>query len=271
MNRFIKKEIIYILVAVLALAMLPMAAIADSTGLTGGDSTPPAVTEPAGPDTTDENGTGGTDGTDVTDNTDGTDITTGPAVDQGDETTVQAIEVKAVCDGMSRIKVSWTKAKGSSGYDLYRSTKQGSQGTKIYTAFKANKTKYLDTGASINKKYYYTVKPRKPVDVDEFLWTRGVSDGVRNTLDYKSTFKVKAYAYTGGGHTASGKPAQVGRIAVDPNVIKLGTWLYIEGYGLAQACDTGGAIKGKTVDLYMNSEWACSQWGVRYPKVYILN
>jgi 3D (Asp-Asp-Asp) domain-containing protein len=94
---------------------------------------------------------------------------------------------------------------------------------------------------------------------------------VKNSLSFKKKFRVKAYSYTGGGTTASGKRCQVGRIAVDPHVIKLGTWVYVQGYGIAQACDTGGNIKGKTVDLYQNSEKACNRWGVRHPVVYVLN
>jgi 3D (Asp-Asp-Asp) domain-containing protein len=62
----------------------------------------------------------------------------------------------------------------------------------------------------------------------------------------------------------------MGRVAVDPSVIDLGTWLYIEGYGLCQAADTGGAIKGNKIDLYMNSTSDCHQWGVRNKKVYVL-
>ena len=34
-------------------------------------------------------------------------------------------------------------------------------------------------------------------------------------------------AYTGGGITATGAPAAVGRVAVNPNVIPYGTKLYI--------------------------------------------
>src|SRR5699024_3673524 len=39
--------------------------------------------------------------------------------------------------------------------------------------------------------------------------------------------------------------------AVDPRVIKLGTKVHVEGYGYAIAGDTGGAIKGKKIDVFI--------------------
>lgn len=88
--------------------------------------------------------------------------------------------------------------------------------------------------------------------------------------EYTKKFTVKAYSYTGGGRTASGKPAAVGRIAVDRSVIPLGTKVYVEGYGFAEAADTGGNIKGNTIDVYFNSVGECTQWGARNVTIYIL-
>lgn len=51
------------------------------------------------------------------------------------------------------------------------------------------------------------------------------------------------------GITASGVPVTRGIVAVDPNVIPLGTKLYIPGYGFAVAGDTGGGIVGDMIDL----------------------
>ncbi|MGI6361521.1 MAG: 3D domain-containing protein [Bacillota bacterium] len=92
----------------------------------------------------------------------------------------------------------------------------------------------------------------------------------KGTFDGKKSITVKAYAYSGGGKTAMGTNARVGAIAVDPKVIPLGTKLYIEGYGYATAEDTGGNIKGKTIDVYFNSKAECRSWGVKYIKVYFL-
>jgi len=51
------------------------------------------------------------------------------------------------------------------------------------------------------------------------------------------------------GITCLGWKATKGVIAVDPRVISLGTRMYVPGYGLGTAADTGGAIKGRHIDL----------------------
>lgn len=54
------------------------------------------------------------------------------------------------------------------------------------------------------------------------------------------------------GITRSGtKVKENHTIAVDPKVIPLGWWVYIDGYGLYRAEDTGGAIKGNKIDIYI--------------------
>ena len=87
----------------------------------------------------------------------------------------------------------------------------------------------------------------------------------------------EATAYTAdpaenGGYstTAMGTPLERGVIAVDPSVIPLGSKLWVEGYGVGRAEDTGGAIKGRRLDLLMDSKAEASQWGRRMVKVAIL-
>jgi 3D (Asp-Asp-Asp) domain-containing protein len=87
----------------------------------------------------------------------------------------------------------------------------------------------------------------------------------------KEEFEVESTAYTfTGNNTATGISPRVGIVAVDPRFIPLGTKLYIEGYGYAVAADTGGAIKGKRIDVFLNSIKECVAWGRRRVKVYIL-
>jgi 3D (Asp-Asp-Asp) domain-containing protein len=74
----------------------------------------------------------------------------------------------------------------------------------------------------------------------------------------------------GTGITATGIPAEHGICAVDPRVIKLGTRVYIEGYGEALCADTGGAIKGMRIDLCFDTRREALAWGRRTVKVHIL-
>ncbi|RAN78943.1 3D domain-containing protein [Bacillus sp. SRB_331] len=60
-------------------------------------------------------------------------------------------------------------------------------------------------------------------------------------------------------------------IAVDPKVIPLGKTVNVEGYGVAIAADTGGAIKGHRIDVLMPDKGSSSSWGRRTVKVTILN
>ncbi|MBS6927508.1 MAG: 3D domain-containing protein [Finegoldia magna] len=92
------------------------------------------------------------------------------------------------------------------------------------------------------------------------------------------TITMRSTAYTSdpsenGGYstTAMGTAIRYGVAAVDPNVIPLGTRLYIEGYGYARAEDTGGAIKGNKIDLVFGSKSQSNRWGRRTVRVTILN
>lgn len=96
--------------------------------------------------------------------------------------------------------------------------------------------------------------------------------------EYKYTIKGRASAYCiPGGITSTGKLAQPGYIAVNPNQIPYGTEMWIVSndgivYGYAIAADTGGFIKKGyyTCDLYMNSTEQCFQWGDRGVTIYVL-
>jgi 3D (Asp-Asp-Asp) domain-containing protein/peptidoglycan hydrolase CwlO-like protein len=74
---------------------------------------------------------------------------------------------------------------------------------------------------------------------------------------------VSATCYILKGTTASGMPVQKGVVAVDPNVIPLGTKLYIPGYGNGVAADVGGGIKGAIIDLWYPTYAQCATWGRR--------
>jgi 3D (Asp-Asp-Asp) domain-containing protein/uncharacterized protein YabE (DUF348 family) len=98
-------------------------------------------------------------------------------------------------------------------------------------------------------------------------------------LSYTQKLDVQATAYSCDGKpgiTYSGTPARVGAIAVDPEVIPLGTRMYIVSndgeyiYGIATAEDIGSAVKGNKIDLYFDTFAECYEFGLRDCTVYIL-
>ena len=96
------------------------------------------------------------------------------------------------------------------------------------------------------------------------------------SINYKEKLNCVATAYSGDRTTATGRspvrnPGGMSTIAVDPSVIPLGSKVYVEGYGYAIAADTGGAIKGNIIDLYLNSSSECLSWGRRPVTVLIVS
>ncbi len=102
------------------------------------------------------------------------------------------------------------------------------------------------------------------------LKTGTTSNG--SSFVYTKAITVQATAYTAtGNRTATGTWPSEGTIAVDPSVIPLGTTVYIPGYGYATAEDTGGAIKGKIVDVYFDTKSECINWGRKNLTIYIVD
>ena len=110
------------------------------------------------------------------------------------------------------------------------------------------------------------------------LSTGSVVPGTNLTYSQVLDFQATAYYCepNAWNTTYTGTEARVGAIAVDPNFIPLGTKMYIVSadgeyvYGYCVAEDTGGAIKGKIVDLYFNTYQECIQFGRRDVKIYVL-
>lgn len=115
--------------------------------------------------------------------------------------------------------------------------------------------------------------PPKPQVVK--VGTRDIIQTSRGTVRFREVHVMEATAYLptdGGGHgiTASGLQARHGVVAVDPRVIPLGTRVFVPGYGLALAADTGGAIIGNRIDLCIEEHDAAWRYGRRTVKVYVL-
>lgn len=108
--------------------------------------------------------------------------------------------------------------------------------------------------------------------------------GTINGMKVKRVITMEATAYDASpasngkwaGITALGTNLRPGVVAVDRNVIPLGTKLYIEStdgwpsYGMAVAEDVGGAIKGNRIDLFFESANTVRKFGRRTVTVYVL-
>ncbi|MEW6243499.1 MAG: 3D domain-containing protein [Bacillota bacterium] len=100
------------------------------------------------------------------------------------------------------------------------------------------------------------------------------------TFRYTRALDVTATAYCpcekcngkwADGVTATGLKVTRGVIAVDPRVIRLGSRVYVEGYGYAIAGDVGSAIKGLRIDVAYDTHEEALAWGRKRVRIYILD
>ena len=102
-----------------------------------------------------------------------------------------------------------------------------------------------------------------------------VPDGESPDVSGSRVLYVSATAYSAqdpgnSTRTAAGTLVRRGVIAVDPNVIPMGTRVFIPGYGEAVAEDTGGAIKGNHIDIAFDTHKAALTFGRKNLEVYIM-
>lgn len=92
-------------------------------------------------------------------------------------------------------------------------------------------------------------------------------------LDY-APLNFKATAYSLRGRTRSGVGVRRGVIAADPRVLPLGTVVQLkagESYsGVYTVHDTGSAIKGRTIDIWMPSSREARRFGRQRVKLVVL-
>ena len=141
-------------------------------------------------------------------------------------------------------------------------------------------------GVEVSRRLVKTKETKAPVDeviaygtISNFINSRGMKIAFSKHLDGVAT----AYTYSEKWHDIlyygdqlGGLRARWGVIAVDPNVIPLGTKVYVKSvdgsadYGFAIAADIGGSIKGNKIDLWMDNAEITFMWGVRSVEIYIL-
>ena len=151
------------------------------------------------------------------------------------------------------------------------------------TLYKISKQYHISisTIKSLNGLKSDTIKPNQKI---KLTGTKVKAAAVKKTPSRSNGTVVKEIMVTSSAYTAScrgcsgvtttginlKKNPNLKVIAVDPRVIKLGTKVYVEGYGYAIAGDTGGSIRGNKIDVFMPNHSSALKWGRKTVKVKIL-
>ena len=192
--------------------------------------------------------------------------------------TTKYVYTDALASGKTRVKV-----EGQNGVREITYKESYIDGVLIDSVVKESKItkrpvdKVLEVGTKANIKPSTTPSSTPISDLAVPSYVNIGANGV--PTNYKKAINAKATAYCiPGGITSTGEKARTGYIAVDPNEIPYGTEMYIVSadgkrvYGYCIAADTGGFVNSTdwTVDLYMDTEQECVNWGRRDIIIYIL-
>ncbi|MBZ4654342.1 MAG: hypothetical protein JG781_1683 [Peptococcaceae bacterium] len=129
----------------------------------------------------------------------------------------------------------------------------------------------LEDGKEVARKLIQKIVVREPVKEVVAMGNRQTVSRGGKTLEFERVLNMVATGYTHtGNRTYTDIWPSVGVVAVDPNVIPLGTRLYIEGYGYATALDIGSSIKGNRIDLFFETKAQAWKWGRRTVQVFVL-
>lgn len=185
------------------------------------------------------------------------------------EEVTESVTVKSVIK--ADVVYEFSRAVGIGRIIKATTGKDGSV-TKVYTVTKVD-------GKVVSKEL---VREEKVPAVNTiFHIGKGGYDASRGATSFRKvkTMTMKASAYEPGpasngkwaGQTTLGIAPRYGIVAVDPRVIKLGSLLFVEGYGFAYAADTGSAIKGNRIDLCFSTNAQCNRFGRQTVIVHVLS
>jgi len=169
----------------------------------------------------------------------------------------------------AEVRYEFDRGLGAGRTRKARDGKDGEE-RRVYLVMKAE-------GQAVQKKLLRTER-EEPQDTVILIGPQGYRGSRGGVLMRSKVLEMASTAYTPSagrgrratGRTASGLPAEYGLVAVDPSVIPMGSLLYVEGYGFAKAADTGGAIKGRIIDVCLPNQSLAKQWGRRKVKVHVL-
>ncbi|MDE0582400.1 MULTISPECIES: 3D domain-containing protein [Planococcus] len=158
----------------------------------------------------------------------------------------------------------YTVKSGDTLYKISQQTKVSVTNLKSYNGLKSN---------LIYPKQKLKLKKTTAQTISKPSTSSSSKDKVVKEFTVSST-AYTAYCRGCSGITRTGinlkKNPGLKVIAVDPKVIPLGSKVWVEGYGTAIAGDTGGAIKGKKIDVFIPTQSQALKWGRKNVKVKIL-
>lgn len=187
---------------------------------------------------------------------------------RGDKITVTRVEVRSESEVLTTPYSSETIYDSSVPIGDVRITQNG-QDRKVTKTYSVT---YHD-GAEFSRELVSTTEDQPLMNEVTSIGTN-MNTGVPAGLQYTRVLqgvRAVAYWYDGSPVGSYGLPCTYGTCAVDPDVIPLGTRLYIENYGYAIANDVGSGVQGYTVDLFMEDSDQPYMWGAHTVTVYILD
>ena len=151
--------------------------------------------------------------------------------------------------------------------------------TLVYQVIMSKNLTKMNSSIKIIEQYTGDLYKQSKEDEEEIIPDKQILAKHPFPANYLGVFRLTFYTPTELGasnanalRTATGTNPKEGRtIAVDPKLIPKGSLVYIEGWGYYIAEDTGSAIKGKRIDLFLNSHRMAIQLGNKQQaRVYLL-
>ncbi|PGM57019.1 LysM peptidoglycan-binding and 3D domain-containing protein [Bacillus sp. AFS053548] len=199
-------------------------------------------------------------------------INTNLATNSKTTSTVKSVQESPKTASASREDVPKTK-------EIVPATKESASTTKESTPTTKESTSTIKESVPAAKESASTTKASVPT-TKESAPTPKENESKTNDSAGSKVIIMEASAYTASckgctGITATGinlkENPNTKVISVDPSVIPLGSKVNVEGYGVAIAGDTGGAIKGKRIDVFIPNKQDAINFGRKQVKVTILN
>ena len=185
-------------------------------------------------------------------------------------TVLTSAEISNAQQAMAKAKASALKAQQDAAK---KAQEEAAKKAAEEAAKKEAEIKAAATQAAYNQLVASAATARPVAYSTTYLASDAIKANATALGNYKLTFYDPCVECNGNNLalTATGTTLTEGRtIAVDPSVIPLGSRVFIEGYGVFIAEDTGGAIKGNKIDIAVSTHERANELGVQYANVYLL-